>query len=331
MAQPANGDVILDFYGTSFRTYQATAKTAIQDVRPLFDQRGVNLDGSLRAPSVLPIAMPGNAFGESWSASSQLNGVQLGTGAFSITDVDLSLPAPGFQWVIGRSYNPRQKDSSGSYFASNGYQGKNWFQLSQPEIVFYDDADNSKDMIYLVYGADRFIEFKRQNSSSNEFKAKNGAAGVMHFTAGATNEPDTYTHTDPNGNATWFFGFDGDAGTAAGQFWKFIDPAGNKAYAGDATTGSTAISSGYDSGKISKVYDSADRRFTYTYTAASPYRLLEVKAETKTGGTWASPTGVTEVGKVAYSFYSGADAHGQDGDLKLVQITTPMTDSGISV
>lgn len=65
VAQPANGDVILDFYGTSFRTYQATAKTAIQDVRPLFDQRGVNLDGSLRSPSVLPIAMPGNAFGES--------------------------------------------------------------------------------------------------------------------------------------------------------------------------------------------------------------------------------------------------------------------------
>jgi len=295
------GDQILETYSDSLTSYQYTSATAIQAVRPQVTQRGVNLDGSMRLGSTLPMALAGNPFGDGagWSGNRKLDSVSMNLGAVELTEVDLSLPAKGFSWVIGRSYNGMQKDSGGSHLDSNGYQGRNWFQMSQPEIVLYDDATNTKDVIYLVYGADRFLEFNRTGTSSNEYKGKNGAAGVVQFASGGVSEPDTFTYTDSVGNQFVFFGFDADASTAAGQFWKAVDPAGNTAFVGDATTGSTAISSGYSSGKILKAYDTSDRRYTYTYTTIdSVSRLTQVKAETKTSGTWASPSGVAEVGKV---------------------------------
>ena len=41
-------DQILEIDDATLTTYVATAKSGIQDVRPLVDQRGVNIDGSLR-------------------------------------------------------------------------------------------------------------------------------------------------------------------------------------------------------------------------------------------------------------------------------------------
>ncbi|MCI0676140.1 MAG: hypothetical protein L0Y42_10250, partial [Phycisphaerales bacterium] len=324
----AAADQILENYSDSLTTYLHTSKSNEQDVRPLVDQRGVHIDGALRHGSSLPMMLAGNPFGEGWDSNNRLSSIRLDTGTFAIHDVDLALPAPGFSWVIGRSHNSRQKDSGGSYFSSNGFQGKNWFQLSQPEILLFDGATDDKDVLYLIYGADRFIEFKRHNSSSNQFKSKNGAAGIMDFATGAGSEPDTYTYTDQHGNKLVFFGFDNDSGVAKGQIWKITDPAGNAAFVGNAATGSTAITNGFNgSGWIIKAYDSAERRFTYTYTSG---RLTEVKAETKTSGTWDSPSGVVERGKVEYTYYINADSHGEDGDLKLVKITTPLTDSGVS-
>ena len=60
--------------------------------------------------------------------------------------------------------------------------------------------------------------------------------------------------------------------------------------------------------------------------AEAAARLTEVKAETKTGGTWASPTGVTEVGKVGYEYYGSGESNGSQNDLELVEITTPDPD-----
>lgn len=255
------------------------------------------------------------------------------TGTVDLFEVDLSLPASGFSWTVGRTYNARQQTSGAAARDSNGYQGKNWFQVSQPEIVHYDGASDSKDVVYLVYGADRFVEFKRLDktgTASTTFRATNGAAGVVVFTSGGASVPDTYTYTDQNGYQHTFFGFDGDAGSAAGQYWKTVDPDGQVAFVGDATTPATAISSGYSSGRIQYAYDTADRRYTYTYsTLDSVVRLTQVKAETKTGGTWASPTGVTEVAKVEYSYYT-SESYGDPGDLKLVTRTLPLTDSGQS-
>ncbi|MCP3998849.1 MAG: hypothetical protein GY722_27825 [bacterium] len=329
----ASGSSILAVHDDTLTNYRAAA-TGVQDISPLVIQRGVGIDGAVRAGSTHPMHLAGNPFGSPWSANQTLNGLQTATGSFAPTDVDISLPAQGPAWVIGRSYNSRQEASS-SHHDSDGYQGKNWFQMSQPEIVLYEGASDTEDVLYLVYGADRYIEFNRSGTGS-EFCGVNGAAGVVEFEEDGSG-PDTYTYYDQWGYRFIFFGFDGDAGSAKGQIWKIIDPGDLSAYVGHATNKDIAIigqvspniDPGYDSsGRILKAYDSEGRRFSYDYPPGVG-RLAEVKAETKTGGTWGgTPTGVNEVAKVEYEYYTN-ESHGNAGDLKLVEITTPLSDPGL--
>jgi len=353
---------ILETYDDSLTTYLLTSASNVQDVTPRAVQRGVHLDGGHREDAGLGMALGGNGFesgcrgprgGDSgdrrvpgdlceiaggnlpcfpqwlqWNGNNRACGdIRLDTGTYSPTDIDIAMPAPGFPWRVGRAYNARQ-ELSGSHHDSNGYQGRNWFQLSQPEIKFYDHAtDNAKDVVYLIYGADRYIEFKRESSTSNQFKAKNGAAGVMDFAVASVSEPEKYTYTDQHGNKIVFFGFSANAGAAKGQLWKMTDPNGNVAYVGDATTASTAITNGYDTGgRITLAFDTAGRRYTYAYsTLDSVVRLTQVKVEVNDGG-W------VEVNKVDYAYYeSGDTTYGEAGNLKLVTITTPLTDSSKSI
>ena len=73
----------------------------------------------------------------------------------------------------------------------------------------------------------------------------NGAAGVFLYEEETEeDEPDTYTLTDQRGTRYVFFGFDADAGSAAGQLWKIVDEAGNVAFVGHETDKSAAIASG---------------------------------------------------------------------------------------
>jgi RHS repeat-associated protein len=342
----ARADQILEIHNDSLTTYLPSAKSSIQDIRPLVDQRGVNIDGAVYQPGSMRLHrgggmpftpcdedFPDAAYslppsGGSASRHRGLANIDLFTGAIVVNEVDLSFPAQ-VPWRVGRSYNSRQKDSGGSYYASSGYQGRNWFQSSQPELVFYDSQTDSEDTVYLIYGADRFLEFNRaedgqQQPSDDTFKAINGAAGAILITTDAQG-PDLATYYDPKGYRAVFFWFD-DADIdddIEGSIWKVVDPDGNAAYVGHETNASTALSSGYDAttGAITTAYDSVGRRFTYTYTSGM---LTEVKAE-DTPGTW------NEVGKVQYSYYVAADSHGEDDDLELVTITTPLTDSGVSL
>src|SRR5690606_33991482 len=64
-------------------------------------------------------------------------------------------------------------------------------------------------------------------------------------------------------------------------------------------------------------------RFSYTYSSG---RLTEVKAETKTTGSWSAPSGVLAVATVEYFYHDGLDDHGSAGDLKRVQLTMPVAD-----
>ncbi len=322
-------DPILAISTASLTTVKVTAATNEQDIRPLVGQRGTNLDGMVRARPMERMVIGGNPFENVWKAAS-VDKMRLDTGTYQLEEVDISLPAV-VPWVIGRTYNAHQETSGGSHRDSDGVMGKNWFQSSEPEILFYDDAGSAaNDLVYVFYGADRFVEYQRTDVSSSTFRSRNGAAGVISYTAAAGGEPEKYMLVDQHGTEITFFGFDGNASPAQGQIWKIVDADNNTAFVGDATTASTAISSGYTAqGRISKAYDSADRRFTYTYDV-STYRLTQVKAETKTGGTWASPSGVAEVGKVDYEYY-GNESYGDLGGLKLVKVTTPLTDSGVSV
>ncbi|MEQ1737193.1 MAG: hypothetical protein ABL886_12415, partial [Rhodoglobus sp.] len=326
---------ILQVSSNSLTTYLPSASTAIQGVRPLAIQRGVGIDGSTRAGASHRWALAGNPFESAWRGHLSEGGVRLDTGAFSPQDTDIALPAV-IPWAIGRSYNPVQETSGASHQDSSGPQGVNWFQSSQPEIVLHDDVTDTNDTLYLVYGADRYIEFVRTGSGHVQYKAKNGAAGVFDFQAGVgSGAVDLWVWTDQNGLKTTFFGFDADAGVAAGQIWTITDPTwtgstGSIAYVGHPTTAATAISSGFDAnGRITTAYDSSDRRFTYTYTTLdSVKRLTQVKAEIKASGTWSSPSGVEEVAKVDYGYYAtaGGESWGQSGDLKLVTLTVRLND-----
>ncbi|MFO0836553.1 MAG: RHS repeat-associated core domain-containing protein [Phycisphaerales bacterium] len=328
LAGAACADQILVINSDTLTTYVGGATTR-QGVLPLHTQRGVTIDGAGRAASVQPWALAGNPF-EGRSGGQRMQGpVDLVSGNVTVTDVDLSLPSAGFSWTVGRSFNGVQASNS------TGLQGRNWFQMSQPEMVFDDGATDADDVIYIVYGADRYLEFKRNGGTgTNEFVGRNGTAGVVQYVSGS---PDTYVYYDQHGTKTYFFGGNTASSRADWQIWKIVDAAGNTAYVGDATTASTAVTSGYDtSGRITTAYDSHSgdgRRYTYTYSSVGGLtKLTQVKAETKASGTWSSPSGVVEVSKVDYGYYTAdGDSHGKEGDLKTVTVTIPMSDSGVSL
>ena len=324
---------ILETYSDSLTSYKPTSKTKVGDRRPLPGQRGLGQAGALRASPMLPFHASGNPFENAWAGREKLGDIRIDIGTYNPSEVDLALPSAGFSWVIGRTYNARQTDSGGSQYDSDGPLGMNWALSSQPEIVLYTDIMNhGNDELYLVYRADAYLEFARAGASSNEYKGKNGAAGCFHYASGS---PDTWVYTDQNGYEFTFLGFNTTDGVNNnrwdGQLWKIVDPIGNKAYVGDDSSVSTAISTGWDgSGRITTAYDPAGRRYTYGYTITSlngKTRLQSVIVETKTGGTWASPSGLAEVARVDYAYY-GNESHGDTADLKTVKITKPLNAFG---
>jgi len=328
-------DAILEISSTSLTTYLPAATSPKQGVQPRYGQRATQIDGARRMSGNFGLAMNGNPFAHGSGTSAKQGDLWLDQGTYEINDVDLALPAKGIPWVIGRTYNARQDNGSGTHVDSAGYQGRNWFQSSNPELRLYDadstySTDDAADVLCLIFGADRFVEFKRIGASKTEFRGVNGAAGVVKHNKDAGGEPGTYVYTDQNGNEEYFFDFDGDASAAQGQLWKLVDPAGNVAFFGDATTASTAISTGYSSGKPSVAYDATNRRYSYSYDGSN--RLTSVVADILTSGTWASSPFTATVGQVDYTYYTAdADTYGDNSDLKTVTITTPLTDSGISL
>jgi YD repeat-containing protein len=317
-------DPILTIHGAALESMLLTAATDKQDVLPIMMQRGSRLDGSMRSRPMQHMAIQGNPYENVWSGTS-LNGIHLETGTFDISDVDLALPAEGFSWIIGRSYNNRQY--AGGAHTSQGPQGACWFNGSMPEIALYEGANDADDVLYLITGADRYTEHARVSESATTFRGCNGAAGVFEFTEGGEEVADLYTLYDQNGNKLDFFGFDEDAAPASGMLWRITDPAENVAYVGDATDMAAAISGGYDDdGFITTAFDSSGRKYTYTYTddAGSTSRLMEVVAEVNDDG-W------VEVGRVNYEYYASNGTHGNVGDLQLVEITTPLTDSDVNL
>ncbi|MFN7021239.1 MAG: RHS repeat-associated core domain-containing protein [Phycisphaerales bacterium] len=328
-AAAARADQILQTSSDSLTTYKYAGNTRVQGVRPRAEQRGVGLDGVQRAGGALPWTLAGNPF-ESAQAGEALSGVRLATGAYAPMEIDLALPAQ-VPWMVGRTFNARQADSGGAHIDSDGYQGKNWFQISQPEIRLYDADGNAgtkqaADLVYLVYGADRYVEFKRTDDNADTFRGVNGAAGIVEYESGS---PDLYVYYDQNGNRTYFFGGNTSSNRADWQLWKLVDPAGNTAYVGHATTASTAVTSGYNTdGTIAKAFDSAGRRYCYTYsTIDSATRLTQVIAEIDAGGGWGDCGTETLVGQVEYAYYqTGNNDWGDSGNLRMVSILTPLSD-----
>ncbi|MCE7974327.1 MAG: hypothetical protein DYG92_08410, partial [Leptolyngbya sp. PLA1] len=300
-------------------------------MRPLPSQRGVFLDGSGRAGPFFSWSLAGNPFERGAPVAARVGPIELATGGVTVADLDWAGVGPGSSaWPIGRTYNQLQSS------VNDGVQGRGWFQASQPEIVLYDADTNpatkgDSDVLYIVYGADRYVELDRTAANADTFKAKNGAAGVAEYVSGS---PDTYVYYDQHGTAAHFFGGNTSSGRADWQLWKVVDAAGNVSYAGHASTASTAASSGYNSDKtLAVAYDAAGsggRRYTYSYsTVGGVSRLTQVKVETKSGGSWGSPSGVVEVARVTYDYYTTTENDkGKAGYLRTVAVRTSLTDSG---
>ena len=109
LCRGALADAILETHDASLTIYVPSSKSGIQDIRPQHAQRGVDLDGSRRL-GLRGMSIAGNPSPSRWNGNASLVGTRLETGTFTIDDVDISLPAT-VPWVIGRSYNTRQKDS----------------------------------------------------------------------------------------------------------------------------------------------------------------------------------------------------------------------------
>ncbi|CAN5831178.1 hypothetical protein BH11PLA1_BH11PLA1_01530 [soil metagenome] len=309
---------ILDPSGATLTSYAVSAQSLRQFVRPLPEQRGVDLDGALRASSPLDMAIAGDPAGGGVGAWRKVGDIDLATGAYSPTDVDMRFATLGPSGIIGRTYNHRQVFSA-AHLDSNGLMGANWFQSAMPEIILYDADANpatkgATDVLYIVYGADRYIELARTASNSNDFKAKNGAAGVAVFAADAT-YGDTYTYTDQRGTQSVFFGFNAAAGTAGGQLWSATDAAGQSLVV-HSTTKATALSS-YTSngGLMQSVTDASGRAYTMTYSSVGGVNRL-TKVEGKISGTTFATTD--------YAYYTTTVAGlGLAGDLQTVAVTIP--------
>jgi RHS repeat-associated protein len=323
MAQTPTAESILKIDTVTVDSYQASS-TSVQDVLPVVSQRGVGLDGSLRSQAPFGWSVNGNPFSHIWNENARYRDIMmLETGRYSPTEIDLALPSPGFRWTVGRTYS--LGDSGGP---SAGYQGANWQQFSQPELV-YVFGGGAGDRIYVVFGADRFLEFMRLDATSDVYRGVNGAAGaVVSETSGSH---DLLVYWDQHGKRSYFFdprdadNIVTDASSnlhdAQGQLWKIVDPANNAAYVGDSTVLADAIEFGYDEGgRMLEAYDSAGRQYVYSYNPTT--NLLEsVEAFVNDGsGGWETTGAMVE-----YSYHTGAHTNrGMSGWLRSATVSLPL-------
>ena len=330
-AQTPTPESILEIDHTTIDSYLADA-TSVQDIKPLVQQRGTGLDGSLRSAAPFGWTVNANPFSHEWNDRARYrNDIMLQTGRYSPTEIDMALPAPGFSWTVGRTYSVGEDGT-----VANGYQGDNWQQFSQPEIV-YHGAGGANDRIYLVYGADRFNEYKRLDATSTVFRGVNGASGA--FVADTISGHDVFVYWDQHGTRSTFFDprdsanivTDGflDDHNGQGQLWKIVDAADHVAYVGHETDATLAIEIGFDDdGRMLEAYDTADRKYVYTYDLVnstggptlSNTLLTSVEAFVDNGSGWE-----TVGAKVEYDYFTKPVNHrGRFGWLREVTVTLPL-------
>ncbi|MFN9312605.1 MAG: hypothetical protein ACK5WB_02580, partial [Phycisphaerales bacterium] len=271
----------------------------LQRVRPAVTDRGVTLDGAGVRGSVWGWELGADPLAIGLDERRNFGGVDLVTGRYGWSTVSIALPAK-MPWAVGFAYSG---SSTPTETAPAGPVGRHWFQLERPELVrsFVDDASerSAGDVLYLIYGPDRFVEFRRRMGGSALFVGVNGAAGAI-VEASDLNGRQFYEYRDPSGLVTTFFGFAGysfvgaDRVAAGGQLWKVADAAGNSAFVGHKDDIKAAAEVGLDAlGRVVRAYDSSGRRFDYVYASGAGGQLERVTASMlDLAGT---PTKVAEV------------------------------------
>jgi YD repeat-containing protein len=318
--------------GTLTKDPQGTGASGVGIAQPValsWRDRGVGIDGSWREPwwTAQVAANPGEpaALGDATIAE-----LRLSAGVYAPTETDLHLPCHGPEWVIGRT---RRSLSAGA----GEIHGRGWHQSSQSQLVFWDRPGNADDVVFVVYGGDRYAEYRRVMNGSfptGTYRGVNGAAGAVSssvfsqvgsFSGGTPETPiPTWTFHDPAGMTVTFFGagstrIDGQGGTHTGswQVWKITDAAGQAAYVGHPTDPGQALILGYDSsGRITTAFDAAGRRFDYTYGTVG------AAGHARLGSVIATLGGAT-VGSVQYSYFAADSGEGDAGDLYAASAYTP--------
>jgi|GEM_PF-4231316 len=117
--------------------------------------------GQRLATAGLPVG-GANPFANDPALRGTISDISLVNGAYSPFAVDYIGTARGeVGWVIGRTYSQVQAAGSGVH-TSNGYQGKNWHQASQPELRIRTGAGaDGLDAIELILGADRLLRYQQ--------------------------------------------------------------------------------------------------------------------------------------------------------------------------
>lgn len=277
-----------------------------------------------------------DGLGDPFKDPPRIGNVELARGTFTSTEIDLSLPSPGFSWVIARANTRNRRDpGNGDKFtlAENSTQGYNWMQLSQPELTVTTGVLGDVRRVTLRYQSDGYMEFLESGTAVNVFLGYGSNPGGLKFIPGSDNTPNLYEYYDQRGTVSTFFDpLDSRSSHAAGRLWKIVDANGNTAWVGHPTDPVEAVDDGYGSSGIEMAVDPGNRRYTYDYdTVGSLTRLVGVVAETKTSGTWeGTPGGVATVGQVTYSYYDTDEADlGLTGDLKTAQVELPLTDTSV--
>lgn len=272
--------------------------------------------------SALGLAVQDNPFGVPGDRAPTVAGIDADRGAFEPVIVDLSFPATGFPWVVGRSYSSQQVEPDGDAYVhmdAEEYQGVNWRQISQPRLVVVaPESGTNIGRIELSLQNNLVLTFIQAEASSPIYKSTGDQSGAVIYdgTAG------TYTYFDQRGMQMVFLDGAVSPSTSRYQLWKMIDPAGNTAYVGEDGSKSSCASDGYTAdGFLQEVHDASGRRYFYEYSSSAigvMKRLETVTAAVYVDSSW------VPVGWVEYEYYdSVATDKGRPGDLKLVSVTIP--------
>lgn len=320
---------------TSAAPLWQTGAISAQPTALSYMHRTAMLDGSVRQSWNGIAAVGANASDTAALSDVSLADVRLSTGEYAPSEVDLAFPSAGPMWVVGRTRTP--------LYQSGRIHGIGWYQISQPQLSFKDNAGDSDDRVYIANGGDRYLEFIRVMNGStptDTFRGVNGTCGAVEKTvvttdgggslqfrmmsfgegSGTVASTTLWTYHDPIGNTVAFMGADatGNSHDARWQVWKITNAAGLSAYVGDANNPLDARMAGYDEwGRITHAWDATGRHYQYTYGIdGGASRLLSVVVTLGTSG---------EVGRAEYDYCDATSTNGMAGDLRLVTVRTPCT------
>lgn len=271
-------------------------------------------------------------------------------GIYKINPEPMTDPEPQPMIICGVSFagteTPACATAATTPPATDGPQGFNWFQLSRPEIqINFSETGTAanSDKVFLYLNNAKVAEFERYNTTST-FLGVNGNTAIMTYTAKGGNPASKFTIKDVAGDSYTFFGFNvdvaptvPDVSAISGQLWTAQAPDGSTSYISDTPgtiTMASAIAGFVQNGadptnRPQTVYGTAGQRHTYTYTSSavgSKVRYKSITIARDMGGSV-----YKDISKEEYTYYTSNTANGLIGDLKQIDTTVYLTDTGSPV